>query len=166
MPDEATPNLPAVRPPRPPYIEAFEKFTHDKSDQVEAFVAFGLFISSEYSWAAAQPAWPSDELTRNTYGRLLHDPALFESRARDIVGEQRTALIREHEKKYLDTMFQVIEQKVQNIAAHSSRKHFLKGVAEATTGAFCWMIISIVIAVGLAFGGIDVFHVLEAISHH
>jgi hypothetical protein len=166
MPDDGTPNLPAVRSPRPPYIEAFEKFTQGKNDQVEAFVAFGLFISSEYSWAAAQPAWPTDELTRNTYGRLLHDPELFESRAKDLVGEQRTTLIREHEKKYLDAMFQVIEQKVQNIAAHSSRKHFWKGVAEATAGAFCWMLISIVIAVGLAFVGIDVFHVLDAISRH
>jgi len=166
MPDDGTPNLPVVRPTRPPYIEAFEKFTQGKNDQVEAFVAYGLFISSEYSWAVAESAWPSDELTRNTYRRLLHDPELYESRARGLVGDYRTSLIREHEKKYLDSMFQVIEQKVQNIAAHSSRKHFWKGVAEATTGAFCWMIISIIIAIGLALLGIDVFHIFEAISHH
>jgi hypothetical protein len=62
-----------VRPVRPPYIEAFECFTHGREDQIEAFVAYGLFISSEYTWASTRLQWPTEEATRESFQRLLYD---------------------------------------------------------------------------------------------
>ena len=163
MPDTPITNLPAVRPVRPPYIEAFEKFTQGKSDRIEALVAFGLFISSDYSWARQQPTWPTEELTRNMYGRLLHDDEVqkTESRAHDIVDEHRSDIVRDHEKKYLSSLFEGVDQKIKDMVVMHSQKSFFKGVAEATTGAFVWTIILTAVAFGFYVGGIDVLHFLE-----
>jgi hypothetical protein len=163
MPDAPISNLPAVRAVRPPYIEAFEKFTQGKSDRIEALVAFGLFISSDYSWAKQQPTWPPEDLTRNMYSRLLHDDEVqkTESRAHEILEEHRSDIVLDHEKKYLKNLFDGVEQRINNMVATHSLKHFWKGVSEATTGAFVWTIILTAIAFGFYLGGIDVLHFLE-----
>ena len=159
--------VPSVRPPRPPYIEAFEKITQGKKDQIEAFVAFGLFISSEFRWGTQQPAWPPEEQIQNIYTRLLHDSELqkTEAAAKKIVDDHRENLVREHEKKYLDRMFQQIEDRVAVIAARASARHFWRGVAEATTGAFMWTVILIVFTLALWLLGIDVVHGILHIPH-
>lgn len=167
MANGSPPPLPAVRPERPPYIEAFERFTHGKDDQIEAFVAFGLFVLSDYTWAVKQPVWPSDESIRASYNRLLHDSEAkkTEDAAKRIVDEHREKLVRDHETKYLEEMFRQIEGRVEAISHAAARKHFLRGVLEATTGAFCWMLISLAIAVGASLIGIDLLHGLASITH-
>jgi hypothetical protein len=159
--------VPAVRPARPPYIEAFEKITQGKNDQIEAFVAFGLFVSSEYRWGLTQATWPTEDQIQSIYGRLLHDSELpkTEQAAKKIVDDHRENLVREHEKKYLDQMFKQIEARVEEIALKTSVKSFWRGVAEATTGAFCWSAILIVIVFGLWLFGIDLLHGIANLSH-
>src|SRR4051812_7548726 len=97
------PSVPAVRPTRPPYIEAFEHFTTGKDDQIEALVAFGLFVTSDYTYASKLPAWPSEEKIRDNYTRMLNDSEVqnFQSAAKKIIDDNREFLVREHQKKYL-----------------------------------------------------------------
>ena len=156
-----------MRPPRPPYIEAFERFTHGKADKIEAFVAFGLFISSEYGWASEQATWPSETKIAETYQRLLHDDEVMktERMARETVEGHREDLVREHEKKYLEGRFKDIEARVDTIAVKAAKRHFRSGVIEATTGAFCWTMLVIAIAYGARLVGIDLFHGVTNIGH-
>jgi hypothetical protein len=167
MPKNQSPQLPMVRPPRPPYIAAFERFTHGKADQIEAFVAFGLFISSDYGWASEQAAWPAEVKIAETYERLLHDDEVMktERMAKEAVDSHRDKLVREHEKKYLEGRFQDIEMRVDAIATKAAKRHFRKGVLEATTGAFCWTMLVIAIAYGARLVGIDLFHGVTNIGH-
>jgi hypothetical protein len=150
-----TGGLPAVRPPKPPYIEAFECFTQGREDQIEAFVAYGLFIGSDYAWGSKRPSWPTEEATRESFQRLLYDHEVQKTHdaAKKIVDEHREKLVRDHEKKYLEGFF-------------PSRRHqFLWGVAEATTGAFVWMVILLVFFEGLRLFGIDLLHGLVNSPH-
>ena len=76
MTDEPSHPVPAVRPVRPPYIEAFEKIAQGKKDQIEAFVAFGLFILSEYRYGLTQASWPTEDQMQSIYARLLYNSEL------------------------------------------------------------------------------------------
>jgi hypothetical protein len=156
-----------VRAERPPYIEAFERFTQANPDRIEAFVAFGLFISSEYEWASKKPAWPSDDAVAYSYQRMLHDTEVEKTiaKANSIVDEHRRLLVTAHEERYLNKKWDDIEARVEALAAKSSRRHFWKGVSEATTGAFCWTMLCISIAVAAALIGVDLIHSVSNITH-
>jgi hypothetical protein len=158
--------LPAVRAPRPPYIEAFERFTQGKEDKIEAFVAFGLFISSDYDFAQRLPSWPPESQIAQMYNRLLHDNELqnTQAAAKKIVDDHRAELVREHEKKYLDGVFKDIEQRAAKLAEDASMRHFWWGVFEAATGAFMWSVFLIVATIIFQRVGVDVLEAYERAS--
>lgn len=156
-----------VRTDKPPYIVAFERFTQANPDRIEAYVAFGLFISSEYEWASKQGSWPSDEDIAHSYRRMLHDTEVEKTiaTANKAVDEHRRLLVTAHEEKYLDKMWTDIQTNVESLVTKSSHRQFRKGVVEATVGAFFWMVICIVIASGAALMGIDLLHAVTNIAH-
>src|SRR4051812_7036107 len=94
-----TSQLPMVRPEKPPHIVAFERFTQANPDRIEALVAFGLFIKSEYEWGVKEPTWPSNEDIANSYRRLLHDTEVEKTvlTAINIVEENRRTIVIAHE---------------------------------------------------------------------
>jgi hypothetical protein len=166
MPEMHHTQLPAVRPSRPPYIEAFERFTQGKQDQIEALVAYGLFISSDYDFSQKLPSWPPEAQIAQTYNRLLHETELknTEAAAKKIVDDHREQLVREHEKKYLDGIFKDIEIRAVKLAHDSSTHHFWKGVLEAATGALVWSVFLIIATIVFQRIGIDVLEAYEKAS--
>ena len=147
-------------PPKPPYIEAFECFTRGKGDQLEGLIAYGLFILSDYEWASAESEWPDEHKVREAYRRLLRDYEVAKTvgAARAILETHRTTLVREHEEKLLKGIFKQIEERVQLIAAQSSRRSFWRGVWEAATGAFVWSFILVAVFLILRLSGVDILH--------
>jgi hypothetical protein len=166
MADTPSSQLPVVRAVRPPYIEAFECFTRSNPDRIEAFVAYGLFVASEHAWATNLSIWPTEDMIAHSYQRLLQNDEVEKTKAaaKKIVEDHREQLVRAHEKKYLDGIFQDIEQRVTKISEDASTRHFWKGVIEAATGALVWSMFLIVATIIFQRIGVDVIEAYERAS--
>lgn len=129
-------------------------------------MAYGLFISSEYEWASKQLTWPTEEAVTYVNNRMLREPEVEKTiaAAKSIVEDHRRRLVTAHEERYLNQNWVAIEARVAALVAKSSRRRFLKGVSEATVGAFCWMTLSVMIAMGAALMGIDLLHGVSAVA--
>jgi hypothetical protein len=157
---------------RPPYVEAFECFTLNKKDNIEAFVAFGMFIASEYEYASNQEHWPEEQKVREYYARLLHNSEVSktENAAKQIVDEHREKIVSDHQRKFLDSMYsQAFSAAVESLKNKGLNKvtAYFRGVSEAVIGAAVWTCFLIAVTVIANRAGIDLLEVYsKAVGTH
>src|SRR5271157_3914678 len=73
--------------PKPLHVLAFEHFNNNNENQIEALVAFGLFMESERLWAQGTPSEPGEATYRTYHGMYLtpHETERYKQSAREVL---------------------------------------------------------------------------------
>ena len=143
---------------KPLHILAFEHFQqrYDGDDKVKMFVAFGLFMESEYKWAQSQH-FPTEGKYKNYHGcSIPHSVDLIDQSADNVLGEFVGDIIEGEKEDFMKAALQAYKAE----AAKTERKGW-QGVLEATCGAFLWSLILIIGAIVAGRMGIDVIAAFE-----
>ncbi|HEY4922606.1 MAG TPA: hypothetical protein VII40_21075 [Xanthobacteraceae bacterium] len=143
---------------KPLYVLAFEHFKQKHADDpLKAIVSFGLYIDSEYKWASAQQAWPTDGKYKHYHEcSVPHSTDLYDESADKVLFEFVTRVVEEEKHDFLDAALAQYREE----AAKSHHKWW-HGVLEALGGAVLWSVILIVAAIVAGRLGIDVIGAFE-----
>ncbi len=150
---------------KPLHILAFEHFQqrYDGDDKVKMFVAFGLFMESEYKWAKSEH-FPTEGKYKNYHAcSIPHSVDLIDQSADNVLSEFVSDIIDGQKEGFMSAAMDAYKAE----AAKSERKWW-QGVLEATGGAILWSAILIIGAIVAGRMGIDVLGAFEraAAVHH
>ncbi len=119
-----------------------------------AFVAFGLYVKAEYKWASAQPTWPTEGKYKRYHACTLpHQAHNYQNDAKEVLVDFATTIVEHEGEQFLKAAIEEFKEEV------AKGRGFLRGVLEATTGAFVWSVIVTTIIAGRL--GIDVIGAFE-----
>jgi hypothetical protein len=149
--------------PKPLHVSAFEHFNNNIQNQIEAFVAFGLFMESERLWAQEEPNQPT-EATYRTYHRIYlipHETERYKQSATQVLSDlANEAIDGAHVAFLADALHRY------RVAASTGHAKFRwRGVVEATAGALTWTLVLILFSVILAWQGIDIIEYYQRATH-
>jgi len=140
--------------PAPLHVAAFDAFNAQIADHLEASISFALFLVSEREWAATRNP-PPDEAAYQTFHQnylTAHEVARYQQTARELLAEFGTNIVEAKRIQFLESAL----AEYRSAAERGHRGFRVRGVWEATLGAFFWTILLIVFSVMLARGGIDI----------
>jgi hypothetical protein len=141
---------------KPLYVQAFEHFTNNNDDPLNAYVAFGLYIDAECKWAASQAAWPANAKYKEWFDcSVPHATAAHYEKATVVLLEFANNIVEQERSEFLGTALD--EYKAE---AAKSERGIWWGVLEAFTGAAFWTIFLIVVAFILKWFNPDIYEVL------
>ena len=144
---------------KPLHILAFEHFKqrYDGDDKVKMFVAFGIFVESEYKWASSQRIWPTDGKYKNYHDcSIPHSIDLVDQSADSVVYEFVNDVIEEERANFVRSALDAYK-----IEAAKSHHRWWQGVLEGTGGALLWSIILIAAVIIAGRLNIDVLGAFE-----
>lgn len=141
---------------KPLYVQAFEHFTANHDDPLQAYVAFALYIDAECRWAAKQENWPTGAKYRDWFEcSVPHTVTGHSDKAIAVLQEFAQNIVEQERVEFLSAALE--DYKTE---AAKSEKGFWRGVSEALTGAFLWTLILIGAAFVLKWFNPDIYDVL------
>lgn len=142
---------------KPLHILAFEQFQqkYDGDDKVKMFVAFGVFVESEYKWAAAE-SWPSDARYRHYHDcSIPHNMNMIDESADNVLREFVGDIVDGEKADFVHAALEAYKEE-------AAKSHgWVRGILEATGGALLWSLILLAGAIFAGRMGIDVVEVFQ-----
>ncbi len=102
--------------PKPLHVLAFERFNNNNNNQLEAFVAFGLFMQSERLWALGLPNEPDEATYRNYHNIYLtaHETERYKQSAREVLSKLGNEAIDKAHEVFLEDALDRYETAASN----------------------------------------------------
>ncbi|WP_315806571.1 MULTISPECIES: hypothetical protein [unclassified Bradyrhizobium] len=145
-----------------PHVSTFQRFLARIDDQLQASVAFGLFMEAEQKWAEHNGD-PTDAKYRNYQKQLTeHDIDRFANDANVVLSRFASAAV-------VTKRAEILQENLERYEAAAGKGHSAFrgwGVAEALGGAFAWTFLLIGFSFLLKYYGIDLIEVYHKVFGH
>src|SRR5271165_2954925 len=140
--------------PKPLHVLAYEQFNNNNNNDIESFVAFGLFMQSERLWALGEPNEPEEETyrTRHHFYLIAPETERYKQRAREVLSDLGNEAIDKAREVSLENAL----NRYETAASAGHAKFRWWGIIEATAGALTWTLVLILFSVILAWNRIDI----------
>jgi hypothetical protein len=145
--------------PKPLYVQAFEHYKENNDDTLKAYIAFGLYVDSECKWAESQTVWPTTAKYKGWFDCTVpHSTEVNNEQATEVLLDFANNVVEQERAEFLATSLDAYKEE-----AAKSEKGFLRGVLEATTGAFLYSVLLVVASIIIQRQGIDLVEVYDRI---